>query len=279
MIRKAEKQGKRAWIIASSMCQRSFSVPSINVTVLSYDRGDQGAAVQKISRGLTPDENKMRSYVISLSIDGNRDDKISSIMFDTAETLAEREGITMPQGLRKVEKVFSIFQNDPDGYVVPLTTDEYTKEIFNTSNISRLIINKKNNDRNASDPEHLKQLYQTLMSKSSTSSVPIDFGQVSTYIDPLKRNSFSKNCENQRYIQIMEILSLIVSRIEYVCNTIKYFDVDLTYDKFLSKVQSDSAISDTIGVSYDVLNTLVNEKHFSKNLLQMMIEKSSSHVG
>ena len=279
LILKARMKGKRLWVIASHMCQRSFSVSSINVSVLSYDRGDKGASIQRISRVLTPDEDKMRSYIISLSIDGNRDDKISSIMFDTADALAERENITMPEALRRVEKVFSIFQNDPDGYIIPLTADEYTKEIFNTSNISRLVINKKNIDSIASDPELLQQLYQTLMSESSESSVPVDFGKVFTYKDPLQRNSSSKNTENQLHIQIIKILSIIVSRIQYVSETIRYFDKDLTYDKFLIKVQSDSIVSDTIGVSYDVLNTLVNEKHFSKNLLQMMIEKSSSNAG
>jgi len=272
LIKKAEKQGKRAWILASSMCQRSFSVPSINVTVLSYDRGDQGASVQKISRGLTPDENKMRSYVISLSIDGNRDDKISSIMFDTAKTLAERENIPMPQALRKVEKVFSIFQNDPDGYVVPLTADEYTKEIFNTSNISRLVINKNNLDAIASDPELLQQLHQTLISKSPKNTVQVDFGKVNTFMEPLQRNSSTKNDEKQMYREILNFLSIIVDRIQYTSNTIKFFEKDLTYGKFLTKVQSDSTVSDTIGVSYDVLNILIDKKCLDKNLLEMLVE-------
>lgn len=272
LIRKAEKQGKRAWIIASSMCQRSFSVSSINVTVLSYDRGDQGASVQKISRGLTPGKDKLKSYIISLSIDGNRDDKISSIMFDTAETIAEREDITMPQALRKVEKVYSIFQNDPDGYVIPLTADEYTKEIFNTSNISRLVINKNTLDGIISDPKLLRELYESLTSKSSKNSVAVDFGKVSTYKDPLQRNSSLQNSEQKMYTEIIEILSIIVTRIKYVSETIRYFDEDLTYDKFLTKVQSDPAVSDIIGVSYDVLITLLNKKHFNKNILQILVE-------
>jgi hypothetical protein len=272
LIEKARKKGKRAWIIASSMCQRSFSVPSINVTVLSYDRGDQGASVQKISRGLTPNKDKLKSYIISLSIDGNRDDKISSIMFDTAETLAQREGITMPQGLRKVEKVFSIFQNDPDGYVVPLTADEYTKEIFNTSNISRLVINKNNLKDIVSDPEFLQQLHQILTSKTTKNKVQVDFGKVNTFMEPLQRNGFNKNDESQMYQEILEILNIIVDRITYVSNTIKVFDKDLTYDKFLTKVKSDLTVSDTIGVSYDVLNHLVDRNCFNKNLLEMLFE-------
>lgn len=272
LIRKAEKQGKRAWIIASNMCQRSFSIPSINVTILSYDRGDQGASIQKISRGLTPDKDKLNSYIISLSIDGNRDDKISFIMFETAKSLAEREGITMPQALRKVEKVYSIFQNDPDGYVIPLTADEYTKEIFNTSNISRLVINKNNIQSIASDPEFLQQLHQVLTSKSSKNKVQVDFAKPNTFMEPLHRNSFTKNDEKEMYHEILDILNIIVQRIKYVSNTIKFFDKDLTYDKFLTKVKSDSTVSDTIGVSYDVLNVLVDKNCLNKNLLEMLVE-------
>lgn len=273
LIRKSEKQGKRAWIIASSMCQRSFSVPSINVTVLSYDRGDQGASVQKISRGLTPDKNKLKSYIISLSIDGNRDDKISSIMFDTAETIAEREGITMPQGLRKVEKVYSIFQNDLDGYVVPLTTDEYTKEIFNTSNISRLVINKNNLDSIISDPQLLQELCKTLTNKSSKLFTKVAFGKVQTYIESLCRNGSTPSLEKKLETEILNALSMIVDRIVYVSNTIKYFDRNLTYAKFLDKVKTDSTVSETIGVSYEVLDDLImQKKSLNKNILEMFVE-------
>ena len=272
LIRKAEKQGKRAWIIASSMCQRSFSVPSINVTVLSYDRGDQGASIQKISRGLTPDKNKLKSYIVSLSIDGNRDDKISSIMFDTAEALAEREGITIPQALRKVEKVFSIFQNDPDGYIVPLTADEYTREIFNSSNISRIIINKNNLDSIISDQKLFDDLMQIFAQDSSDISTPVDIKKPNTYIENVERNSSTPDAEKKVYQHVMNILSYIVERIEYISNTIKHFDKDLTYDKFLNKLESDPTVSDTIGVSYKVLNTLIEKNCFNKSLLQVMIE-------
>lgn len=273
LIRKAEKQGKRAWIIASSMCQRSFSVPSINVTILSYDRGDQGASIQKISRGLTPDKNKLKSYVISLSIDGNRDDKISSIMYDTAKTVADREGITMPQALRKVEKVFSIFQNDPDGYIVPLTADEYTKEIFNTSNISRIIINKNNLDVIISDQELLNDLTQIFSNESSKVSTPVDFNKTNTYMESINRNGSTPNAEKKEYQNILNILSYIVERIEYISKIIKHFDENLTYDKFIGKVKSDQTVSDTIGVSYKTLNALIEKKCLNESLLQILIEK------
>ena len=273
LIRKAEKKGKRAWIIASSMCQRSFSVPSINVTILSYDRGDQGASIQKISRGLTPGENKTKSYVVSLSIDGNRDDKISSIMFDTADTIAERENISIVEGLRKVEKVFSIFQNDPDGYVIPFTADEYTKEIFNTSNINRLIINKNNLDEIISDQKLLSDLCQVLNDKSSKISTEVAFNKVKTYMESLQRNEYNTSLEKNLKQEILNILSMIVNRIIYTSNTIKYFDKDLTYEKFLDKIKNDVSVSETIGVSYEVLDNLITQKKsFNKNLLEMFVE-------
>jgi len=167
----AKQKGKHVWIIASQMCQRSFSVADINVVLLSYDNGDQGATMQKISRALTNGNREKTGYIISLSIDGNRDDKIAPMIMDAAEQVAKHEEISLPDALRKVMKTFPIFQMDENGYPVKLLPDDYAKELFSTSKGIRLAVNKESIYLTNPDSEVLDILSQLDVSSATIKQI------------------------------------------------------------------------------------------------------------
>jgi len=81
-------------IIAAQMAQRSFSVPEITETYLMYDAGDAAATLQKASRCLTPNGTDKIGYVISVSFDPNRDDKMDTQIDAAIENIATSSNIS-----------------------------------------------------------------------------------------------------------------------------------------------------------------------------------------
>ena len=73
------------WIISNTMGSRSFSIPQIQATLISYDNGGMDPTIQKMSRSLTPgklwnDKIKKTGVIITMSIDSNRDHTATDIL-------------------------------------------------------------------------------------------------------------------------------------------------------------------------------------------------------
>jgi hypothetical protein len=268
-IRVAEQNGKQVWIIASQMCQRSFSVPEINVVLLTYDNGDIGATIQKMSRALTAGNQKKTGHIISLSIDGNRDDKIMPMILDAAKQVAEHEGIDIVTAFKKVNKTLPVFQMSKDGYNIQLDVDDYSKHIFSSSNSHRILIN---NDR---------LYYAGILDEIGTTGasaekqkVAIPFQGGSTYLPSAnKKTKKALTSEESKLIsERKQKLDEIVHRMKYCIEEIRKHKKTITYDSFLNLCSENEFILDSMTVTSTEFDNLVKENYINPSLLPMFVE-------
>lgn len=124
-----EEGYKGVWIIASSMAQRSFSIGSISVIMLSFDKGDAGSVNQRLSRGSTPFDGKTASLIISNSFAKERDDKIIMTLQKMAKARAARTGEDIFTALKEVKLATSMFRIGDDGRSIQYNIDEYLAEL------------------------------------------------------------------------------------------------------------------------------------------------------
>ena len=142
IVRDAIHGDKNILIIATKLAQRSFSIPQITELYLAYDRGGEGATIQKMSRVLTPDGLDKVGRVISLSFDPNRDDKFDGVIVETALNIKKRLGMTSTkESMQLVLNTMDMFSCQPEG-AVQVTVDDYLMHAMERKGITRVIGNK-----------------------------------------------------------------------------------------------------------------------------------------
>lgn len=269
-IRIAHKKNKHVWIIASFMCQRSFSIPDINVAILSYDNGDKGATIQKMSRSLTAGVNKKIGHIISLSIDGNRDEKIAPIIMETANKISTEDDIDYVEVIRRVLRTMPISQMDENGYLVKMIPDEYAREIFSGSESHRLVVNKDRLfDFNINDKSYDIIVNVSLLNNKK--KLPIAMPKGKTFLDKINRGDSSEQKDTELHFLIAK-MNTIVDNIDYATKLLKKFGCTFTYKSFLKELNTNTNLSDGVGINGLQLNTLVNENYINKQLLSLYIE-------
>jgi hypothetical protein len=267
----AKQNNKKVWIIASQMCQRSFSVADINVVLLSYDNGDLGATMQKISRALTNGNREKTGYIISLSIDGNRDDKIAPMIMDAAEQVAEHEGISLPDALRKVMKTFPIFQMDEDGYPVKLLPDEYAKELFSTSKGIRLAVNKESIYLTDLDSEAF-DILSHLDVPSATIKQIREFVKGKTYQPREQTKELTKKEKDEMHSFILKNIVNILDNLAVTLHYQKMIRDRITYSDLIHILNNEKDSSTMVGVNGNQFSTLVDRGFIQKGILETFVE-------
>jgi hypothetical protein len=138
-VKEVISTGKNVLIIASHMAQRSFSIPEITELYLAYDRGENGATIQKMSRTLTPNGLGKIGNIFSLSFDPNRDDKFDPMILETALNHKKRtEGKSLQEAMRDVLRTIDIFRCTPDGSV-KVDVDTFLAASMARKGISRVL--------------------------------------------------------------------------------------------------------------------------------------------
>jgi hypothetical protein len=267
-IRSAKMNGKNVWIIASQMCQRSFSVPDINVVLLTYDNGEMGATVQRMSRALTAGNSEKTGHIISLSIDGNRDDKVTPMIYDAAKQVAEHEGIDIVDALKKVMRSTPIFQMGEDGCNIQLDPDDYSREVFSSSNGHRIMIN---NDRLMTDG-CLDDIDFDSSQKPETIQAEKDFKKGKTFMESNKTSERAETSDEQSIInQRRNKLKQIADRTAYCVKEIRKHKNDINFDTFVELVQTNNFVSKSIGVTPQEFRLLIEQKYLDSSLLSMYV--------
>lgn len=267
-IRSARMKDKKVWIIASQMCQRSFSIPEINVVLLTYDNGEVGATVQRMSRALTAGNSEKVGHIISLSIDGNRDDKIAPMILDAAKQVVEHESIDIVTALKKVMKSTPIFQMGEDGYNAELSHDEYSKEIFSSSSSHRIMMN---NDRLMYDG-CLDEIDFDFVEKLESTKVENDFKKGKTFLDSIKKSGNGESSEEQTIInQRRSKLKQITDRTAYCAREVRKHKKDMNLDTFVKLVETNTFVSKSIGVTPQEFRLLLEQKYLDSSLLSMYV--------
>jgi hypothetical protein len=132
-------------IIASKMAQRSFSEELISELYLAYDKGQDGATIQKMSRSLTSNTSDKIARIFSLSFDPNRDDKLDTMVFQSALNQVEKKGKSdIREELKRVYKSIDIYSCSGDGEAIKLSVDDYVKQSLQKKGICRVIGKKSN---------------------------------------------------------------------------------------------------------------------------------------
>ena len=131
---------KNVLIISAKMAQRSFSEELIGELYLAYDKGQDGATIQKMSRALTSNNPNKVARIFSLSFDPNRDDKLDTMVFQAALNQVEKKGKSdIREELKRVYNSIDIFSCNDKGDAVKLEVDEYVKQALDKKGISRVM--------------------------------------------------------------------------------------------------------------------------------------------
>lgn len=269
-IRIAEMNGRHVWIIASQMCQRSFSIPEINVVLLTYDSGDLGATIQKMSRALTAGNEEKIGHIISLSIDGNRDDKIATMILDTAKKVAEHENIDIVAALKKVMKTTPIFQMGKDGYNIQLDPDEYSKEVFSSSNSHRITINNERLmydgflDSIGCDSSSIEKAKASVEFKGGKTFIPSESEE--------ERSETDKSEEQKLIEERRNKLINILDRSVYCLKEIRKHQGKINYSSFINILNTNQFVSDSVGVNGEQFEKLIQDRYIDLSLLTMYVE-------
>jgi hypothetical protein len=131
---------KNVLIISAKMAQRSFSEELIEELYLAYDKGQDGATIQKMSRALTSNSFDKVACIFSLSFDPNRDDKLDTMVFQAALNQVEKKGKSdIREELKRVYNSIDIFSCNDKGVAVKLEDDEYIEQALGKKGISRVM--------------------------------------------------------------------------------------------------------------------------------------------
>lgn len=267
-IRSARMKDKKVWIIASQMCQRSFSIPEINVVLLTYDNGEVGATIQRMSRALTAGNGDKIGHIISLSIDGNRDDKVAPMILDAAKQVAEHEDIDIVTALKKVMRSTPIFQMGEDGDNLQLDPDDYSREIFSSSSSHRIIIN---NDRLMYDG-CLDEIDFGGIESQEKLKAENDFKKGKTNLESATKFERGESSEEQTIINLRRNkIRQITDRIAYCVREIRKHKKDINFDTFVQLVETNTFVSKSIGVTPQEFRLLIEQKYLDNSLLSMYV--------
>ncbi|QLF86110.1 hypothetical protein CC030809_00054 [Synechococcus phage S-CAM7] len=138
----ASRVGKKVWFISQGMACRSFSVPEIDTVLLTYDGGAMGATIQKLSRACTAGEVDKLAKVVAISIDPNRDDKLTGFILDAAVKASEENETDLNEELRRAHATFPLFTQHGDAFL-PISEDEYLKRAMKLSSVKRLAVSRE----------------------------------------------------------------------------------------------------------------------------------------
>jgi len=140
----ADTDGKKVWIISVQMAARSFSIPEIDTVLLTYDNGDMGVTLQKLSRALTADGSSPDKIgkIVAISIDPNRDDLLAPIVLDTAAKAAEQNGSDRKDEMRRTYSTIPLWSLDATGNQIRVSQDEYLERAMTLNATNRLSVNR-----------------------------------------------------------------------------------------------------------------------------------------
>jgi len=131
---------KSILIISAKMAQRSFSIKQLDELYLCYDKGQNGATIQKMSRALTPNDTNKVGKIFSLSFDSNRDDKFDTLLVQTALNLlkGKKNETDINEQLKRILSSIDIFSCTDDG-AIKIDIDTFVESALSRKTISRVM--------------------------------------------------------------------------------------------------------------------------------------------
>jgi hypothetical protein len=284
-VKKAQVEGKRGvWVISSGIGARSFSVPEINVTMITYDRGSLGATVQRMVRCLTAGPANKIGHIISYSIDGNRSDIISSLVLDTALKASRDTGEALEEALRRVRRTIPIFDLDDSGYRVGISEDEYLSRAMSLTAARQLVVNRQAVlEIDTSNAEALRSLLADLPNqRDRLGDKGVPFGLGDRFLDGRIVNRQGREIDEETLLNtllknIQEKLDTLTERLDYLA----YWLPDrsrITLDRVFEAVRSDKNVladfRDSFGVTLSEMEWLLDKGFLNREMMELVMIKT-----
>lgn len=138
LLKDCAEKGQNVLIVGARMGQRSFSIPGLGAVYLCYDKGQEGATRQKLSRALTSDTLDKVGRIVTCSFDPNRDDKIDSEILATANNITERKGMSWFDSLKYVVSTTAAYDFTESG-AIKIDPDLWIRDCVDQRRIHRQI--------------------------------------------------------------------------------------------------------------------------------------------
>ena len=293
IVSKAKRDGKKVVLVSKDMGSRSYSIPEIDTVILMFDRGSYATISQKISRVLTPgktyhNEEKKDGYIISLSLDPNREDfnPIDEYFVYEGEKVDSNE---LSEGIKKVLRSMNILVND-NGELTNIELDKYSDTLINSSSLIRLGKSSTNPDKIMVDGDLITLLTGIEIHKGNKESDNhldgIDSSKVNRYKGDDKEKS-KKEKEEKKKVEnvrdkIRKHIENIVDNIVEISeiNNCESDDIIECLNMIKEKGYNDEVVfevdidADTVkkiilmgGVSRKLLNTIITSYNKEENSL------------
>lgn len=250
---------KNILIISAKMAQRSFSEELIDELYLAYDKGQDGATIQKMSRALTSNRPDKVARIFSLSFDPNRDDKLDTMVFQAALNQVEKKGKSdIREELKRVYNSIDIFSCNDKGKAVKLEVDEYVKQALEKKGISR-VMGKK------SDLSLLtKTQIQALLNGNSNylrneMKERAEIGKTKDFTPKISNLSKTEKPSELDVNKLREVIISILENFDYLMNAGKNKgakNVTEMFEVFESN-KWERLVEKKFNVSYDVIKYMV----------------------
>lgn len=267
-IAKAEKDGKSVLLISRTMANRSFSIPQITEIYLAYDEGDNGATIQKMSRGLTPADADKVCHVFSLSFDPNRDDKFDRMIMTTADNYARKHGLSMSQALDVVLKTVDILSCQPDG-AVKMHQDEYLAQLMQNNRLGRVIGRICNFDGvsasmieafAAADLKAFRAAQQAVAQKGKTRLVSLK----------KNRGKAPKDISASMLQKARETVVAIAENLDVIIYGTNAKTLDEAFKNMSKDLKLEHGVEKNLGISVGLVREAIDCGMINKNLLSVM---------
>ena len=220
-IRKAINEAKLfkkdgVWIVSNTMGSRSFTIPEIQATIISYDKGDIYTTNQRMSRPLSPGKLwdgkiKQTGYIIEMSIDTNRDSKAIDILTTEAAIQSQITGQPLPKVIKTLLKNVSIIADDGHGNMVELDPEDLKKELQETEILRKVAFALSKPDNILKDQILLDEFLQLKVGGNKK--------QKESTLLP-KANTFLKNKQKKLSLKKQKsIMNDVMKRIKLLCDS------------------------------------------------------------
>ena len=166
-------------------------------------------------------------------------------------------------------KSHPIFQIGGDGYNFQLEPDEYSKEIFSSSNSHQLITTTANFTIDNEGYEILKKCSNDIK-KLEKNKVDSAFELGKTFLTKKDLNPSTRS--KDEIAEMRKTLRNIVDRIDYCVRQISKVERKINYAQFISILEQKKYVSEIIGIDSFELQTLVNDNYICKDLFSIYLE-------
>ena len=282
IVKKAQKNRKKVVFLSKDMGSRSFSISEIDTIILMFDRGSYATISQKIARVLTPGktyygEEKTDGYIISLSLDPNREEVnvIDEYVIYEAEKIYNNE---LSKGVKKVLNSINIFTN---GYGIEIEKDLYVERLISSSSLIRLGKASSKPDNIMINNELVTLLTGIVLNESQKEKIErldgIDSSEVNRFLegesnkDDSEKEIKDKKINNIRE-KILKHMENIVDNIVEISeiNNCESDDIIECLDMIKEKGFDEEVVFE-VGVNCDIVKQIIQLGGVSHKLLNTII--------